>query len=234
MRVNEAREATPGAGHDPEKHQQILAGAREVFLERGFDAASMGDIARVAGVSKGTLYVYFEDKADLFASLVICECGETAERMFELDAGEPDIEAALVKLGVSFVEAMVRPGHMATLRMVIAVSGKFPSIGRRFLDAGPVAGTRRLADFLQAKVEQGVLDIDDVESAASQLLMLCKDEIMMPILLAAEDPPDAAHIERVVRRAVAFFLRGYGRPEACSAQWAPALAEDASAQGPKR
>ena len=58
------------AGQDPRKRQQILAGARKVFHENGFDAASMNDIARVAGVSKGTLYVYFESKERLFLELI--------------------------------------------------------------------------------------------------------------------------------------------------------------------
>jgi AcrR family transcriptional regulator len=40
-----------------------MNGAREVFLAQGFDAASMGEIARKAGVSKGTLYFYFDSKA---------------------------------------------------------------------------------------------------------------------------------------------------------------------------
>ena len=45
-------------------------GAREIFLARGFDAASMSDIAKAAGVSKGTLYVYFKNKEELFAAIV--------------------------------------------------------------------------------------------------------------------------------------------------------------------
>ncbi len=45
------------AGQDPIKRQQILEGAQNVFLRMGFDAASMNDITREAGVSKGTIYV---------------------------------------------------------------------------------------------------------------------------------------------------------------------------------
>jgi AcrR family transcriptional regulator len=45
---------------DGTKRRQIMDGAREVFLAQGFDGASMGEIARQAGVSKGTLYVYFD------------------------------------------------------------------------------------------------------------------------------------------------------------------------------
>ncbi|BAF90463.1 putative transcription regulator protein [Azorhizobium caulinodans ORS 571] len=199
-----------GAGQAPEKRRQILSGAREVFLERGFDAASMGDIARAAGVSKGTLYVYFEDKVDLFAALVTTECEETAERLFVLDAKEPDLAAALKKLGMSFLEAMLRPEHVATVRMVIATAEKFPEIGRRFLDAGPNSGVRRLSTFLSAKVAQGELDIDDVDSAASQFLSLSKDTILAPVLFGSAATISRDHMEKTVERAVNLFLRVYG------------------------
>jgi len=58
------------AGEDPAKREQIVAGAWRVFKRKGFDAASMNDITREAGVSKGTIYVYFSNKEDLFAALV--------------------------------------------------------------------------------------------------------------------------------------------------------------------
>ena len=74
--ANETKSPTSGprsAGDDPAKVRQILDGARKVFLNLGFDGASMGDIARAAGVSKGTLYVYFENKAELFSALIADE-----------------------------------------------------------------------------------------------------------------------------------------------------------------
>jgi AcrR family transcriptional regulator len=209
-RMAEAREGAHGAGQDPEKRRQILSGAREVFLDRGFDAASMGDIARAAGVSKGTLYVYFQNKEDLFAALVASECTETAERLFVFDAAAPDVETALTQLGHSFIAAVVRPGHIATLRTVIAIAGKFPEIGRQFFEAGPCAGIQRLSKFLAAKVEQGVLDIEDVEQAASQFLGLCKDGVTAPILIGSNEPPDPAHAAKVVNGAVRVFMAAYG------------------------
>lgn len=206
----DTREGAPAAGQDPEKRRQILSGAREVFLERGFDAASMGDIARAAGVSKGTLYVYFQNKEDLFAALVTCECSETAERLFVLDRNEPDIEKVLTILGHSFIAAMIRPEHMATLRTVIAIGSKFPQISHRFFEAGHCQGIRRLGDFLAAKVEQGALRIDDVEQAASQFLSLCKDGITVPILMGSAESPDPAHTDKVVKGAVHVFMSAYG------------------------
>src|SRR5919197_1253535 len=87
---------------DPAKREQILQGARRVFLAQGFDAASMGEIARAAGVSKGTLYVYFKDKEDLFEAIVHGECRAQAEDVFKLDPNDHDVAAVLARLGVDF------------------------------------------------------------------------------------------------------------------------------------
>src|ERR687886_631072 len=64
---------------DGSKRRQILDGARRVFLAHGFDGASMGEIAKAAGVSKGTLYVYFDSKEALFEALIVEERRSLAE-----------------------------------------------------------------------------------------------------------------------------------------------------------
>ena len=65
----ETGKPNPTALQDSAKRRQIMDGARAVFLAQGFDAASMGEIARAAGVSKGTLYVYFDSKEKLFEAI---------------------------------------------------------------------------------------------------------------------------------------------------------------------
>ena len=59
---------TVPSSFEHDKRRQIIDGARAIFLAQGFDAASMGEIAREAGVSKGTLYVYFDSKEGLAAA----------------------------------------------------------------------------------------------------------------------------------------------------------------------
>src|SRR5256885_3696625 len=93
----------PVAEDDSAKRRQIMDGARAVFLAQGFDAASMGEIARRAGVSKGTLYVYFDSKETLFETIVEAECRSTAEQLFQLDSNEHDVEAVLTRLGLAHV-----------------------------------------------------------------------------------------------------------------------------------
>ena len=96
---------------DRAKRRQIMEGARTVFLAQGFDAASMGEIARQAGVSKGTLYVYFDSKEALFEAIVEEECRSTAEQLFALDSNDHDVEAVLTRLGCAYVRFLCRPAR---------------------------------------------------------------------------------------------------------------------------
>src|SRR5260370_38125984 len=91
--------ARPDEAADSAQRRQIIEGARAVFLAQGFDAASMSDIARKAGVSKGTLYVYFKSKDELFEAITEEQCSMQAERVFELDDADHDVAAVLFKLG---------------------------------------------------------------------------------------------------------------------------------------
>jgi AcrR family transcriptional regulator len=192
-----------------EKRAQILKGAREVFLARGFDAASMGDIARAAGVSKGTLYVYFENKERLFSTLVEEECRVIGDWMNVLDPAEHDVHAALTKLGRGYLEALIRPGHIAWLRTVIGATEQFPELGQVYLNSGPRRGVNRLTEWLRTKIADGELRIDDVELAAWHFLMMCQGAVMLPMMLGGEPRPTSGRLEQVVARAVDVFMAAY-------------------------
>ena len=70
-----------------------------VFMSAGFDGASMNDVARAAGVSKGTLYAYFDSKEQLFEALIREERAQQAERSIVFPADEPDPAKALAIYG---------------------------------------------------------------------------------------------------------------------------------------
>ena len=86
---------------DSSKRRQIIDGARKVFMDLGFDGASMGEIARSAGVSKGTLYVYFADKSRLFEAIVEEESLEQGKVAFNFDPGR-DVEITLMDFSSTF------------------------------------------------------------------------------------------------------------------------------------
>jgi AcrR family transcriptional regulator len=98
-----------------------MHGAREAFLAQGFDATRMGEIARKAGVSKGTLYVYFDSKEQLFEAIAHEACAAQAEAVFSLDLADRNVEAVLTQLGQGFVKFLCRPGAMPPLRTAICL-----------------------------------------------------------------------------------------------------------------
>src|SRR4051812_47836382 len=205
-RAPEGREA---ASVDSAKRRQILDGARRVFLAHGFDGASMGEIAKAAGVSKGTLYVYFDSKEALFEALIVEERRSLAEVLFHLDADDPDPRSVLRRLGLSFLQMMVRPEHMSSIRMVIGATEKFPRFGQSFYEAGPCQGVRRLKAYLDVQVAAGRLRIDDTALAANQFLDLCQSGILRRVLFASGIPA-SDEMERNVDEAIRVFFAAYG------------------------
>src|SRR3984885_4057108 len=130
MNAQAVLKPVPPAADDSAKRRQIVDGPRTVFLAQGFDAASMSDIARAAGVSKGTLYVYFANKEELFQAIVHEECMFHAEGTFNFDLGDHDVEGILTRLGVAFINFLSRPEKASALRTVIAIADRMPELGK--------------------------------------------------------------------------------------------------------
>jgi AcrR family transcriptional regulator len=199
-----------GSGpEDSAKRRQILEGARAVFMSQGFDAASMGEIARAAGVSKGTLYVYFESKEDLFEAIVHQQCEAQAEGLFDLSSDDEDIEAVLTHLGIGFVTFLCSPDKASPLRTVIAIADRMPEIGKKFYETGPACGIALLAAYIKRQVDAGVLAVDDCEVAAAQFLDMCQSTLFKPVLFNFAPPPSPERMEHVVNIAVRTFLAAY-------------------------
>lgn len=194
---------------DSAKWRQIVDGARKVFLTRGFDAASMADIAKAAGVSKGTLYVYFKDKDELFAAIVRSQCTMQAEGVFDFDHADHDVEAVLLRHGKAFVSKFGDPSRMSTWRTVIAIAERMPELGRKVYETGPAVGVAKLAAYLRAQGEAGVLEIDDCEVAAAQFIETCHATMFKPVLFNFAPPPTPERIEYVVKIAVRTFMAAY-------------------------
>jgi AcrR family transcriptional regulator len=211
MRTRPVLDHLTSESEENAKRRQIIAGARAVFLSQGFDAASMGEIAKAAGVSRGTLYVYFKDKDKLFKAIVEIESVSQAEAIFKFDAADADVESTLTRVGVAFVQKLCDPDRHSSIRAVIAIADRMPSIGRMFYETGPVVGIAKMREYLEAQVVAGRLDIPDCEVAAAQLMDSCHSTLFKPMFFNFAPPPVLTQIEYVVGRAVKTFMAAYGK-----------------------
>ena len=73
---------------DPERKKKILDEARLEFIRNGYDRASLNTIIREAGISKGSLYYYFEDKIDLYITVLKYETGQILNKIGGIGTGE--------------------------------------------------------------------------------------------------------------------------------------------------
>jgi AcrR family transcriptional regulator len=193
---------------DSSKRRQILEGARKVFLNLGFDGASMGEIARAAGVSKGTLYVYFADKSALFEAIVEEETLEQGKVTFNFDPAR-DATTTLNEFGQAYIALICRPGGGSAIRTVMAIAERMPEVGRRYYEHVLAHTIGRLAAYLDARVKMNELAIDDCQLAASQFMMMCQASLFLPFIFQAAPAPSTELIAQVIGSAVRIFLAGY-------------------------
>jgi AcrR family transcriptional regulator len=196
---------------DSSKRRQILDGARKVFMDLGFDGASMGEIARSAGVSKGTLYVYFADKNRLFEAIVEEEVLEQGKVAFNFDPAR-DVTTTLMDFGQAYIQLLCRPGGGSALRTVMAIAERMPEVGRRFYSNVIALTIARLAAYLDSHVRSGDLAIADCELAATQFMQMCQASLFLPFVFQAAPAPSAERIAQVVESATRIFLAGYRAP----------------------
>ena len=201
------------ADEDSSKRRQILDGAGKVFMELGFDGASMGEIARAAGVSKGTLYVYFADKNRLFEAIVEQEALEQGKVLFNYDPGR-DVPTTLRDFGQTYIHLLCRPGGGSAIRTVMSIAERMPDVGRRFYQCVIENRINGLAAYLDAHVENGDLVIEDCRHAAAQFIQVCQASLFLPFIFQSEPPPSPERITHVVESATQMFLAAYRAKEA--------------------
>ena len=194
---------------DSSKRRQILDGARKVFMDLGFDGASMGEIARSAGVSKGTLYVYFADKNRLFEAIVEEESLEQGKLAFNFDP-ERDVTTTLMEFGHAYIQVLCRPGGGSAIRTVMAIAERMPEVGRRFYDNVIAVTIGRLAAYLEARARLGEVAIDDFHLASAQFMQMCQATLFQPFIFQAAPLPSPERVEQVIASAMRMFLAAYG------------------------
>jgi AcrR family transcriptional regulator len=200
------------AGEDPVKRDQILDGAKRAFMKYGFDATSMNHITREAGVSKGTIYVYFENKEDLFSALIETSKQKFAATLRDILAEEDDVRKALRNYGKAFAIYILTSEMTGAIRILLGVVDRMPNLCRNFMKSGPENARSVLEIFLQRQVDAGNLKIDNVELAARQFVELATGTFFKERLFDQPNPPDVEkHVDTVIESALNMFLLAYQR-----------------------
>lgn len=191
------------------KFDQVLEGARKIFMTDGYEGASVDDIAKAAEVSKATLYSYFPDKRLLFMEVARLECCRQTDHALEVIDMTRPVREVLCNICGHLMHFFLSPFGQRVFRICVAESDRFPELGREFYQSGPqqVAGT--IMGYFETAIERGELNIDDPHLAANQLIELCKADLFPRLVFGIDTEFSEAEIDRVVTGAVDMFLARY-------------------------
>lgn len=192
------------------KFDQVLEGARAVFMADGFEGASVDDIAKAAGVSKATLYSYFPDKRLLFMEVANQECARQSQTAIDHINMDAPPRQVLGQVGRHFLRFITSQFGQQVFRICVAESDRFPEIGRAFYQSGPARMRAEIGAYFTESIARGELRIDDLTLAADQFGELCKADIWPRLIFGVISQVEPADIERVVDGAVETFLARYG------------------------
>lgn len=195
------------------KRQAILRAARQVFGRVGYLGASIDVIAAAAEVSTRTIYNHFENKEQLFSTVLIESATQVADAraaLTEKHLGEiGDLEENLVALAKDWVRPDPQfEDHFAIVRRLQAESDRFPEeLREAWLKAGPWRARRALAERMAELGERGLLHIADPEVSAQHFMALITDTTVSRAEFSATALE--AEIDQVARTGVHTFLYGY-------------------------
>ncbi len=192
------------------KFDQVLDGARQVFMADGFEGASVDEIARVAAVSKATLYSYFPDKRLLFMEVARSECQRQASQaMDNINMSGPP-RVVLEQAGKHFLRFLTSEFGQQIFRICVAESDRFPELGQRFFNSGPAVMQAEMSAYFAQAEARGELAVEDHVLAASQFGELCKADLWMRLICGVIKSVSDEDIDRVVMGAVDTFMARYG------------------------
>jgi AcrR family transcriptional regulator len=193
-----------------ERKRSILDAALHVFGDKGYDRATLDEIAERAGISKATIYLYFPNKKELFAELVHTQppmvlLGELGQiRGTEITG---DVEHDLTLLTYAFLSAFDDPERVSLVQLALSEMGNFPDVGNVFFHEIYEVALPGLMAYFEHMVKDGKMRLVDAEFAAQSFISLLVSLVIQYYVILNETLPFKDKLETATK-AVKLFLYG--------------------------
>ncbi|GEN26225.1 TetR family transcriptional regulator [Halomonas cupida] len=188
------------------RRQRLLCAARDVFLEKGYNGASINEIVARAGGSLSTLYKQFGSKEGLFVAALEAHAANVWTRLEEGRNRPP--QDVLFELAQGLIDLIFAQSHLRLIRSIAAEAERTPELGRLFLERGPDRTRRELADYLQSQHERGTIHVEDPRASASMFTGMVLGEWMIGALVGRVPTIDTEERNHRARICTDMFLTG--------------------------
>jgi AcrR family transcriptional regulator len=190
---------------------EIIEAALACFAARGFAATRLDDIARRAGITRGTLYLYFPNKEELFKAVVRQAIGPVLARTATMIASSQAPSAEILRQVIRAIpDGVIQGAGSAIPKLVITEAANFPDLARFYLDEVVHPAKKQIGDLIRRGIARGEFREIDADQA-----VYC---VIAPVLLAALwrhslQPFDAEGLdyEALMRSHAELLLHGLAR-----------------------
>lgn len=211
MTVKEAtrvpsRLGRPPRGAEGEATLRILAAAKPVFLNDGYEAASIDAIAASAGMSKKTIYTRFKSKEDLFEAVMVLFIEENIPKIERSAMDDGPVMDRLLRIALAVLEIALTEDCIAVRRIVVAEAARFPAFARLLNDQGVARIIPLIERCLEDGNRTGEIAVEDVRHVADLFHSITVRSFIDKVELGLERP-GLTHVKReTLRRSVEFFM----------------------------
>lgn len=189
------------------RRHAFLQAARQVFLEQGFEAASVNDIVRLAGGSLATLYAQFGNKEGLFLAVTQDQQDRFVRDMVPECVDHLPLEEGLQQMGERYARAILARDNRAFFRVMVGEGRKFPQLLQRYISMG----ADRVRDVVSGYLKTAAQDVEDHDVIAGYFLEMVRSRLHYRALADDAFSITDQEITTHVARAVAFLMRGMRR-----------------------
>ena len=189
------------------RRQAFLQAARQVFLQQGYEAASVNDVVRIAGGSLATLYAQFHNKEGLFLAVLLDQHARFTRAITPECVDHLPLEEGLRAIGERFLRTLLEPEHLAFFRLVVGENRHFPEPARRTVGVGADQVRDVVAAFLQ---NRGV-PVNEGDTHPSMLLDLWRSRFHYRALIDEAFAYTEDEIKNHIAHCVDVFLHGVTR-----------------------
>ncbi len=183
-----------------------MAAGTAVFLERGYEAASMDLIASEAKVAKQTIYNHFHSKDELFKEIISDMTTALVVPLSISQAAASTPRQLLQSFSHDFLKLMLQPSSLAMYRLIVAESVRVPELGTALYRSGAGRLLEKLSGYLAWETKRGRLSVDDTDAAAEMLVGMLTGRLRFRVLLGDMETPSDAELKKRATVVVSCFL----------------------------
>jgi len=186
----------------------LLKAATATFLETGYDAASLDQIADEAGIARRTIYNQFANKEALYRAVI----EDLAESLFPLPTGDlptEDVREGLKALAHWVVRSLSEPTSIAFIRMMVMQNGALRRITQDLYAERHARLIDSMVSHFRLLSHRGILRADDLRLAAFQFLGLFSEDLIWPRILGGRNRLTSARVNNTIDQAIEVFVAFY-------------------------